>query len=95
MSFRESVETGEGVTETRADVLTPKDKEDLRELEKEILGENKIHKQREQDDATLKEIEEELALRSGDSKQKPEVESTDSSGKGDNDVKEEPEAQVE
>jgi hypothetical protein len=37
--FRDSVHTGEGVTQTRDDVLTSKDKEDLRKLEKEILGE--------------------------------------------------------
>jgi hypothetical protein len=37
--FRDSVHTGEGVTQTRDDVLTNKDKEELRKLEKEILGE--------------------------------------------------------
>ena len=37
--FRDSVHTGEGVTQTRDDVLTSKDKEELRKLEKEILGE--------------------------------------------------------
>ena len=37
--FRDSVHTGEGVTQSRDDVLTNKDKEELRKLEKEILGE--------------------------------------------------------
>jgi hypothetical protein len=37
--FRDAVHTGEGVTQTRDDVLTNKDKEELRKLEKEIMGE--------------------------------------------------------
>jgi hypothetical protein len=37
--FRDAVHTGESVTQTRDDVLTNKDKEELRKLEKEIMGE--------------------------------------------------------
>lgn len=56
--FRDSVHTGEGVIQTRDDVLTGKDKDDLRKLEKEIMGEAP-RAQRTTDDE-LREIEEEI-----------------------------------
>lgn len=37
--YREAVHSGEGVIHKKEDVLSAKDKEDLRKLEKEILGE--------------------------------------------------------
>jgi hypothetical protein len=58
--FRDAVHTGEGVTQTRDDVLTNKDKEELRKLEKEILGE--APPTRTTDDE-LAEIEEEIMQR--------------------------------
>jgi hypothetical protein len=58
--FRDSVHTGEGVTQTRDDVLTNKDKEELRKLEKEILGE--APPMRTTDDE-LAEIEKEIMQR--------------------------------
>jgi len=58
--FRESVHTGEGVTQTRDDVLTNKDKDDLRKLEKEILGEAAIPRTT---DDELAEIEAEIMQR--------------------------------
>ena len=70
--FRDSVHTGEGVTQTREEVLTSKDKEDLRKLEKEIMGEAP-RAQRTTDDE-LREIEEEIMrsekARENESKQK-------------------------
>lgn len=36
--FREAVHSGEGVTQNKEEVLTSKDKEELRKLEREILG---------------------------------------------------------
>lgn len=77
--FRDSVQTGEGVVQSRDEVLTSKDKEDLRKLEKEILGEEPKHRVL---DADLREIEEEIMAR--ENAQKPKTRST-----------EEPEAQVE
>lgn len=70
--FRDSVHTGEGVTQTREEVLTSKDKEDLRKLEKEIMGEAP-RAQRTTDDE-LREIKEEIMrsekARENESKQK-------------------------
>ena len=78
--FRDSVQTGEGVVQSRDDVLTSKDKEDLRKLEKEIMGEEtKVRVM----DADLREIEEEIVAREKTQKSKPDK------------SKEEPEAQVE
>jgi hypothetical protein len=56
--FRDLVHTGEGVTQTRDDVLTSKDKEELRKLEKEILGEAPPVARSTDDE--LAEIEEEI-----------------------------------
>jgi hypothetical protein len=58
--FRESVHTGEGVTQTRDDVLTNKDKEELRKLEKEIMGEQPPARTT---DDELAEIEKEVMQR--------------------------------
>jgi len=78
--FRDSVQTGEGVVQSRDDVLTSKDKEDLRKLEKEIMGEETKPRVM---DADLREIEEEIMAREKAQKSKPDK------------SKEEPEAQVE
>lgn len=40
--FRDSVQTGEGVTRNRSEVLSGKDKEELRALEREIMGEKPV-----------------------------------------------------
>lgn len=62
--FRENVTTGEGVTKARNEVLTSKDKDDLRKLEKEILGEPKSVENRNADiDAELAKLERELSAR--------------------------------
>jgi hypothetical protein len=80
--FRDSVQTGEGVVENRDEVLTNKDKEELRKLEKEIMGEPA--RQRESTtDADLREIEEEIMARESERKQ------------DESETNEEPEAQVE
>ncbi|MBZ0135956.1 MAG: hypothetical protein K8I27_06245 [Planctomycetes bacterium] len=84
--FRDSVETGEGVVQSRDDVLTSKDKEDLRKLEKEIMGEETRQRVM---DADLREIEAEIMAREQESK--PEKSPEKSPKKS----KEEPEAQVE
>lgn len=80
--FRDSVQTGEGVVQSRDDVLTSKDKEDLRQLEKEILGEQPKKRVM---DADLREIEEEIMARENAQKQEDKPEKSN----------EEPEAQVE
>jgi len=80
--FRDSVHTGEGVTQTREEVLTSKDKEDLRKLEKEIMGEAP-RAQRTTDDE-LREIEEEI-MRSEKAREKESKQTTP----------EEPEAELE
>jgi len=71
--FRDSVHTGEGVTQTREEVLTSKDKEDLRKLEKEIMGEAP-RAQRTTDDE-LREIEEEI-MRSEKAREKESKQTT-------------------
>lgn len=58
--FRDSVHTGEGVTQTRDDVLTNRDKEELRKLEREIMGEAPPHRTT---DDELDEIEREIMQR--------------------------------
>lgn len=64
--FRENVTTGEGVTKARNEVLSSKDKEDLRKLEKEILGEPKVPANHNADiDAEIAKLENELAQREG------------------------------
>jgi hypothetical protein len=71
--FRDSVHTGEGVTQTRDEVLTSKDKEDLRKLEKEIMGEAPpVHRTTDDD---LREIEEEI-MRSEKARDKEAKQST-------------------
>jgi hypothetical protein len=52
--FKESVHSGEGVTEKKEEVLSSKDKEDLRKLEQEILGEGKPAKEAEKEDVVEK-----------------------------------------
>ncbi|MCB9894377.1 MAG: hypothetical protein H6839_08005 [Planctomycetes bacterium] len=79
--FRDSVHTGEGVTQSRDEVLTNKDKEELRKLEKEIMGEAPPPAR--VTDAELREIEDEIMRRESDRK-------TD-----EDNSREEPEAQVE
>ncbi|MCA8914598.1 MAG: hypothetical protein KDB90_04230 [Planctomycetes bacterium] len=59
--FRDSVNTGEGVIQSRDDVLTNKDKDELRKLEKEIMGEAPPPART--TDAELREIEEEIMRR--------------------------------
>ena len=59
--FRESVQSGDGVIKSRNEVLTTKDKDDLRKLESEILGERKPAEKKNADmDAELAALEEEL-----------------------------------
>lgn len=81
--FRDSVQTGEGVTETREDVLTTKDKDELRKLEKEIMGEEEPAKKELPPD--LRAIEEQIN-REESNREKKEKPSKS---------KEEPEAQIE
>lgn len=82
--YREAVHAGEGITQSREDVLTAKDKEELRTLEKEILGE-KPRTEKPNMDQELADIEAELmqaeherkqASKENDKqmKQKPELE---------------------
>lgn len=60
--FRENVTTGEGVTKARNEVLTAKDKDDLRKLEKEILGEVRQPANHNADiDAEIAKLERELS----------------------------------
>lgn len=80
--FRDSVHTGEGVTQTREEVLTSKDKEDLRKLEKEIMGEAPPAHRTTDDE--LREIEEEI-MRSEKAREKEAKQATP----------EEPEAELE
>lgn len=64
--FRENVTTGEGVTKARNEVLSAKDKDDLRKLEKEILGEPKPSANHNADiDTEIAKLEKELAQREG------------------------------
>jgi hypothetical protein len=81
--FRDSVHTGEGVTQSRDEVLTNKDKEELRKLEKEILGEVPIKNTTTDDE--LAEIEAEI-MRSEKARDK---------AREAEDEREDPEAQVE
>ena len=87
--FRESVQTGDGVVQSRDEVLTTKDKEELRKLEQEIMGEDTRRMQRTTDD-NLREIEEEIMR--AESKKKEQEPGAQATGKR---SKEEPEAQVE
>ncbi len=80
--FRDSVHTGEGVTQTLEEVLTSKDKEDLRKLEKEIMGEAPPAHRTTDDE--LREIEEEI-MRSEKAREKEAKQATP----------EEPEAELE
>lgn len=81
--FRDSVQTGDGVVQNRDEVLTTKDKEELRKLEKEIMGEDTRRLQQRTTDDDLREIEEEIRQRENERDQtKPKT-------------TEEPEAQVE
>ena len=85
--FRESVQTGDGVVQSRDEVLSNKDKEDLRKLEKEIMGEETRQRQRTTDE-DLREIEEEIMRREI---KRDEAEAKSEASK----TNEEPEAQVE
>jgi tRNA threonylcarbamoyladenosine modification (KEOPS) complex Cgi121 subunit len=59
--FRESVQSGDGVIKSRNEVLTTKDKDELRKLESEILGEAKPAEKKNADmDAEHAALEEEL-----------------------------------
>jgi hypothetical protein len=61
--FREAVHSGEEVTKKKDGVLTARDKEDLRKLEAEILGEKKAPAKKESEgfsDEALAELEAEL-----------------------------------
>lgn len=67
--FRENVTTGEGVTKARNEVLTSRDKDDLRKLEKEILGEPKSVENKNADiDAEIAKLERELSERENKAK---------------------------
>ncbi len=67
--FRENVTTGEGVTKARNEVLTSRDKDDLRKLEKEILGEPKSVENKNADiDAEIANLERELSERENKAK---------------------------
>ncbi|MBX3461140.1 MAG: hypothetical protein KF696_14435 [Planctomycetes bacterium] len=57
--YREAVHAGEGVTTKKEDVLSARDKEDLRKLEKEILGEKPATRKVDMDQE-LADIEAEL-----------------------------------
>ena len=76
-SFREAVQTGEGAVRTEKEVLTPADKEELRKLEEEILGEKTLTPGSKESEDALNEIK--LALEEQESgenegKEKPQTE---------------------
>jgi gamma-glutamylcysteine synthetase len=62
--FKESVHAGDGVTKKKEDVLSAKDKEELRKLEAEIMGESEKTSTRKNTEAfsdeALAELEAEL-----------------------------------
>jgi hypothetical protein len=60
--FRESVSTGEGLTRNNEQVLSSRDKDELKKLEKEILGE-KPRAEQSTSDAELAQLEAELTAR--------------------------------
>lgn len=60
--FRESVTTGEGLTRNNEQVLSSRDKDELKKLEKEILGE-KPRAEQSTSDAELAQLEAELTAR--------------------------------
>ena len=78
--FREAVHASEGITKNREEVLTAKDKDDLRKLEKEILGEPKAKERPAMDDelaqieAELMQAERERKEAAKDMEQEPELE---------------------
>ncbi len=78
--FREAVHASEGVTRNKEEVLTAKDKEDLRKLEKEILGDSKKPEKPAMDDelaqieAELMQAERERKEAARDMEQEPELE---------------------
>jgi hypothetical protein len=78
--FREAVHASEGVTKNKEEVLTAKDKDELRKLEKEILGEAKPAEKPAMDDelaqieAELMQAERERKEAAKDMEQEPELE---------------------
>ncbi len=79
--FREAVHASEGVTQNKQEVLTARDKDELRKLEKEIIGESKVAPERQTQDDELAQIEAELMQAERERKeaakdleQKPELE---------------------
>jgi hypothetical protein len=61
--FREAVQTGDGITKQKEEVLTARDKDELKKLEKEILGEAAPEKKQSDMDKELAELEAKLGRR--------------------------------
>ena len=73
-AFREAVQTGEGAVRSEKDVLTPADKEELRKLEEEIMGEKTLTPGSQESEDALNEIKQALEEQEGGGKEKEEPE---------------------